>query len=68
MAERARTSTLALPVDGPTLARLHGKACFHCGATGDLIPAGHVTTRGCAGARLGWAVGACVNCSDGPSS
>ena len=63
MAE-TRTSTLFLPVDEKTLARLHGKACIHCGTTTDeLTPAGHVTTRSCAGARLGWAVGVCPDCS-----
>lgn len=64
-----RTSTLALPVDESILARLHGKACITCGTTvGDLVPAGHVTTHSHAGARLGWAVGACPDCSAGRAS
>lgn len=63
------TSTLALPVDESTLARLHGKACITCGTTtSDLTPAGHVTTRSRAGARLGWAVGSCATCSTGRQS
>jgi hypothetical protein len=59
-----RTSTLTLPVDESTLARLYGKACITCGTTrAELVPAGHATTGGWAGARLGWAVDCCPNCA-----
>lgn len=31
-------------IDQPSIARLHGEACWHCGAvTGPLKPAGEVT-------------------------
>jgi hypothetical protein len=50
---------LGLPVDIPTLVRLHGLACVTCG-TSDvvLVPAGHVRTES-GGGLLGWAVVAC---------
>jgi hypothetical protein len=49
-----------LPVDAPTLTRLHGLACIHCGVSdGLLVPAGHAYTES-GGGRLGWAVVACT--------
>ena len=54
-------TTLALPVDGLVLLRLHGKACIVCGVDDvELLPAGHWYTPGREpGSLLGWAVVAC---------
>ena len=45
-------------VDGPvSIARLHGRACWHCGAVAkDLTPAGTVQV---AGSDHVWAVASC---------
>jgi hypothetical protein len=52
---------LGLPVDAPTLDRLHGLACLTCGAIdGLLVPADHDCTAS-GGGRLGWAVVACAD-------
>jgi hypothetical protein len=51
---------LLLPVDYPTIERLHGHACHVCGATDrPLIPAGHAVTITGDGGSLGWPVKAC---------
>ncbi|MGA5701648.1 hypothetical protein [Peterkaempfera bronchialis] len=50
---------LQLPVDAPTLDRLHGDACINCGTEdGPLLPAGHAYTADGEG-QLGWPVAAC---------
>ena len=62
------STVIALPVDDVTLGRLHALACFHCGATGPLVPAGHVYTSDGDGGRYGWSVAACPQHAGDPCS
>lgn len=50
-----------LPVAEVSIARLHGIACWHCGAVNaSLAPLGTVTTRGADGVRT-WPVVGCTS-------
>lgn len=67
MQQATRPPELAAVPDGDTLDRdqLHADACWRCGThRGPLVPDGHVSTESAEpGARLGWAVAACLPCA-----
>jgi hypothetical protein len=61
MAMADAAPTIEAPPDPEiSIVRLHGEACFWCGAAlGEMVPAGTVTTPVPGGVRV-WSVVACV--------